>query len=236
MSLQGFINGDVDVPMSEAEINGLLGEIGALEAASPFRRKAIKRIQTRFKNAGGAVPTSGLTGKAEFENRLHMLPADVVAALKNGKLQLVDQEIYTARNIGTVSNIELMSNADVAVAGITNVNNRKLEANHHFLLTGIILLSAVNADPKAAAYDLPVANILNGEFQLQVGQTILIPKTSCNVFNTKGSNLRTGYYRLQNPKMIAPQTEIKPEIWTPNANADNTCIKFILVGVATEKN
>lgn len=220
MSLLGFVNGDVDVPMNVAAVEGLLGEIGALEQSNPVRKRAVAKLQSRLKRS--VIPTSNLTAKAEFENRLYMLPADVVAALQNGKMQLVDKLIYTNKNIGTSSNVELMSNADVSVTGLANVNNRKLEAHQHFLLTGIILQSAVNADPKVAAYDLPTANILNGEFELQIGSTTIIPRTSNHVFNTKGSESRIGYYKLENPKIIGPQTEIKPEIWTPGPNPENT--------------
>lgn len=234
MSLNGFINGDVDVPLSINAIEGLLGEIGALETANPTRKRAMVKLQSRLKR--GVIPTSNLTAKAEFENRLHLLPASVVAMLQSGKMQLVDKQIYTARNIGASSNIELMSNADVSVVGSANINNRKLEAHQHFLLTGIILQSGVNVDPKAAAYDLPTQNIINGEFELQVGSTIVVPRTSCSVFNTKETQSRVGYYKLENPKIIGPQTEIKPELWTSAANAENTCVKIILVGVITEKN
>lgn len=239
LGLNGFIGGDVDTPISEVELEGLIEEIGALDRANPTRKRAVKRMATKV-NApvkAAAPATSNLTAKAEFEKRLHLVDPSIVEALKNQRMQLVDKALYTAKKIGTATNAELMLNSDVAVAGVANLNNRKLEANQSFLVTGVIMLSAVNADEKAANYDVIGANIRNGDFQLMIGSKVLIPKTSCEVFNTAGrSDVQKGYYKLENPKMIPPQTEIKPEIFCPAPNVENTCVKIILVGATVEKN
>lgn len=235
MFLNGFL-GEIDAPVDVNFIEGLLGEIGSLDKASPLRKKAIKKLAARVNNKS-VVPTNNLTGKAEFQNRMGMLPEDIQRSLTSGDLQIVDHQFYTIKKINTNSNAELMVNSDVAVVGLTNMNQRKLEANRFFLLTGIQLLSGVGADEKAVAYDKAVANILNGEFELAIGDKIIVPRMSCSAFDSGNrTDIPTGYYKLDNPKMIASQTEIKPELWTPAANAENTCVKLVLWGVYTQKN
>jgi hypothetical protein len=233
--LNGFL-GELDVTVSEEMVDGIIGEIGSLDYAHPQRRRAVRRM-TRRMNSRSVVPTRNLTGKAEFENRMGMLPLEIQQALRKGDLQLCDYLIYTAKKIGTASNAELMVNSDVAVAGLANINNRKLEANRYFLLTGIQILSGASADPKTAEYALPEPNILNGEFELNVGDKTIIPRMSMSAFDTGSrTDVPEGFYKLDNPKMIPPLTEIKPEIWTPAPNAENTCVKIVLWGVYTQKN
>lgn len=235
MLLNGFL-GEIDAPVDVNFVDGLIGEIGSLEAANPLRRKAVKKIAARMNNKS-VVPTNNLTGKAEFQNRMGVLPQDIQRALTGGDLQLVDHQFYTIKKIGTNSNSELMVNSDVSVVGLTNMNHRKLEANRYFLLTGVQLLSGVGADEKAVAYDKPVANILNGEFELAIGDKIIIPRMSCSAFDSGNrTDIPTGFYKLDNPKMIPPQTEIKPELWTPSANVADTCVKLVYWGVYTQKN
>ncbi|NLF41549.1 MAG: hypothetical protein GX587_02525 [Bacteroidales bacterium] len=240
LGLNGFIGGDVDAPITEQELEGLIEEIGALPRSNASRKKAVSRMATKVNSTktGTAVATStsNSTAKVEFEKRLHLIDPAITEALKSQRMQIVDKNIYTAKKIGTATNAELMLNSDVAVAGVANINNRKLEANQSFLVTGIILLSCANADEKAGTYDTIPANIQNGDFQLMVGSKVLIPKISCQVFATGRNDLPKGYHRLENPKMIPPQTEIKPEIFCPAPNAENTCVKVILLGATVEKN
>lgn len=236
--LAGFIGSDTDFQISEKEMDNLVGEIGQLDRANPIRRKAVSKLARKAgSKGGGVVPTKNLSAKAEFESRLYLLPDDVVAGLKSQQMQIVDKTIYSNKSIDVAAYSELMVNSDVSVPGVTNINNRKLETNQFFLLTGITLLSGTGADAKAVSYGEIAAIIKNGDFQLRVGEKIVIPRTSCYIFDTAGqTNVQKGYYKLENPKIIPPQTEIKPELWSAGANAANTCVRIVLHGAIVEKN
>lgn len=213
MNLSGFIGSENDFRVTENEIDSIIEGIGALPKASPVRKAAVAKITQKVNSKGGGmVATKNLSAKAEFESRMYMLPPDVVAMLKSQQLQLVDKMIYCNKSIDTAAYAELMVNSDVGVPGVTNINNRKLEPNEFFLLTGVTLLSGTGLDAKAVAYGEVAAVIKNGDFQLRVGEKIVIPRTSCHMFDTAAqTNTQKGYYKLENPKLIAPQTEIKPE-------------------------
>ncbi len=223
-----------DGPFDESTIEGILNGFGELSLQA--KQGVVKKL-TAATRGRGIVSTHDLTGKAEFERRMHLLPQGIQKALRSGQLQLVDKVLYTTRLVGTESQSELMVNSDVAVAGICNLSNRKLDPNQYFLLMGVQLLSGVSSDPKAAAYDSPVNNIINGEFELTVGSTVMIPRTSCEVFRSGDiTNFPKSYWKLDNPKMISPQTEFKPFLYCPAPNADNTCVKVCFWGVITQKN
>lgn len=236
--LAGFVGSDVDFAYNEKEIDALVGEIGALDRANPMRKRAVSKLARKAgSKGGGIVATTDLSAKAEFESRMYLLPDEIVQGLKSRQLQISDRLIYTNRNIDTAAYAELMTNADTALPGVANINNRKLDVNQYFLLTGISLLSGVGADPKAVAYSTLAPIIRNGEFQLTIGANTVIPKTSCYAFDTTGqTNEPVGYYKLDNPKLIPPQTEIKPELWAGGANAANTCIRIVLHGAIVIKN
>jgi len=232
--LQGFL-GDVDAPMTNTFVEGLLGEIAQLDNSHPQKAQAIVKLKNKLKK--GIIPTNTLTAKGEFESRLHLLPANILADVQSGKLQIVDKVIYTNRSILTAQNADLMVNSDVAAPGVSNINNRKLEANQFFMLTEIVLLSGANATLAATAFGIPVSNILNGEFEMSIGSKLIIPRTSCQIFNTANRvNCLVGSYKLANPKMIPPQTEIKVSLYSAGANAATTNVSLSLVGAILEKN
>jgi hypothetical protein len=125
-----------------------------------------------------------------------------------------------------------MLNADTKLSGITNVNSRKLEENNFFLLTSIILQTGTFTDrPYDAVFGLPCREVLNGEFSLKNGDKVLVQPSSARIFDTSTRNdVIRGEWKLDNPKFIAPQVEIIPELKLPVAVPDKTAIKFILVG------
>jgi hypothetical protein len=130
-----------------------------------------------------------------------------------------------------------MLNADTKLAGITNVNSRKLEENNFFLLTAIILQTgAYSSAPHDAVFDIPCREVLNGEFSLKNGDKVLIQPSSARVFDTSTRNtVIPGEWKLDNPKFIAPQVEIIPELKLPVAVPSNTAVKLILVGAGLAK-
>jgi hypothetical protein len=225
--------------LTDEQVSGILGEIAALPRTDPRRLAAIAKIKKSQRSGNGAqvVSTSDLTAKAEFEKRIGMLPKDIQEQIRKGLLQLVDARLYARKAVGGLTSIEIMQNADNKAVGVTNVNNRKLDSGQYFLATGIRVLSAINASALAAAYDVAANDVLNGEINLEVGSTKLLPEnTPMSIFQTTSCDrYPKGYYRLENPKFIVPSREIKPELKFPVALAVNTCISFELIGVTLEK-
>ena len=74
-----------------------------------------------------------------FKNELLMaiqdpkVPAEIRQAVMKGDLKIVDAAIYSAKVLDKTSK-ELMVASDNKKEGLTNINNRKLEATNYFLL------------------------------------------------------------------------------------------------------
>jgi hypothetical protein len=232
--VQNDLDGTV---LTDNELHGVINEMAGLGANDPNRLEAIRRIQrSASSRSAGVVHTRDLTDRGEFEKRLSFLPASVRRGLAHKRLKIVDAHWYVARSIENLSMDELFKNADTKAPGVTNVNNRKLEAMNWFLLTGITLLSGLGADAKAVAYGIVTDQIANGELKLEVGSRTLLPSFSCRLFDTTNKkNVRKGYFKLDNPKFITPQSEIVAELRLSAAAPATTCVKMILHGVTLEK-
>jgi hypothetical protein len=115
---------------------------------------------------------------------------------------------------------------------ITNVNSRKLEESNFFLLTSIILQTGTfTTNPWDVKFGIPALAVLNGEFSLKNGDKVIIPSSSCRMFDTTSrKNLTKGEWKLDNPKFLSPQTEIIPELRLPTDAPANLAIKLVLVG------
>ena len=222
---------------SEEEIMGIISDIAGLDAASSCRRAFASRLKSSkgMKNSG-VVSTHNLTNVAEFDKRANQLPSDIRVALARRELKVVDDAIYTIKAMSALAQMELMANSDTKAAGVTNINHRKLDANKWFLLTGIMLQSSVNLTPSAGDFGIAAPEILNGEFSLDCGSRVVVPRTSCMLFDTTGrTNLIRGYYKLENPKWLAPEAEIVPELRLSLPTAMNTAISIILLGASVQK-
>jgi hypothetical protein len=240
--LEGFLNGEYSM-YPETAVEGLLGEIMGLDGRDARKGKAVKKLSKALSRPGStaAGPTDNLTGKAELERRISMLPPTIQQGLANRSMQITDLVLYFTKKVGKSPKLELMENADVKAVGRTNVNARKLEAGQYFLMTGYSIQSAVNADVSAANYAHPDSTITNGELELKVGSKVLIPKTSLAMNYTTGRNdVQPGYRKVDNPKLVPPQTEIIAELSrseTASATSDNDlCVRFFLHGVTVTKN
>lgn len=218
--------------MSDAEVEDFIEGLGRY----PRGRRA-RMVRKRTSPRRRVIPTSNLTAKAEFEKRFSRLPKDIQADLKTGKKQLVDSNYYSIVDFSSSKYKELMANADTKTVGLANLNGRKLDANVYFLLVGIQLeVATFSAQPYDASFAVPPAVFLNGEFKMEVGNKIIVPSVSCEVFNTANETVKKGYWKLDNPKFIPPQTEIIPELSIPAAAAATTAVKLTLWGVQVEKN
>lgn len=232
--------GNIDEPTTDENIEELLGRVARMRPGSASRRRAVRQVTRRVNNtqrvaASRAVHTKDATSKAEFAARFDQLPAEIKSGLSNKTLQLVDRQLYSVKVPGANQQFELMTNDQTAVVGKTNLNHRKLEPNKWFMLTGIQMLEGNDAtnDALGSQFLAPSEKICNGEFQLAIGGNVIVPRTSCEIFNNAHTTDRlSGFYRLDNPKLLAPQTEIKPELWlTGTVQA----VKIVLHGSMVEK-
>ena len=219
--------------LTEPEAAAAIMEV---EPEAPQAPQVMRRINRGARQSKqGVIPTGNLTIRANYSVRAHMLPDHIRQHIASGSVKIVNQAFYKILHF-TGRQGELMFNADTKKAGDTNINARKLEDNNFFLLTSIILQSATAANLATANFGLPAAQILNGEFSLKNGDKIIVPPTSARVFNTTGNDGATiGEWKLDNPKFLAPLTEIIPELKLPADVPANTAVKIVLVGAGVER-
>ena len=210
----------------------LLG-LGELPADAPAK----KEVRQAMKAKTSQLSTKSVTGKALFEKMLPKLPADIQKAIRAGQLQLVDEIYYVRRAMAGISDKEIMEAADTKTVGITNVNNRKLEANKWSLLCAIQVLSGKGANVENTEYGIADKRILNGEFELEVGSTVIVPNISATVFDTKNrADVLAGYWADFDPQFITPNTEIKPRLKLAAPAEAETNVHLALHVVSVAKN
>jgi hypothetical protein len=179
-------------------------------------------------------------GKAQFFAAGSVLPVEIKEALNARQLTLVDSVLYSARFLKSDTTIELMQASDTQREGITNVNNRKLEASQYMLLNGIRLQAkTLTEETETALTDADFASvpllgvIANGELDIVVAGKNLFPRNSCQIFNSGTNQQLNGYFALDCPKLIVPQAEIVPTLRLNHAAAANTAVRLELHGVKT---
>lgn len=242
LGLNGFLEAqenDLDVIVADDnELDGIIEELGRLPRKAPQRKKFNRIIRKNKTFQKRALATNQLSAKAEFEKRLHLLPASIRRELQAGKLQIVEGNLYAIKAADQVSVLECFANGDDKTVGETNLNARKLEANQFFLVTAIRLQYGTGANPKAidfSSFELPAA-VKNGEFTLELGNEVLIPDVSSEIFNTYGMTDRPkGYYKLENPKLLKPQIEVNAELKFASTTAENAAVKIELIGATIAK-
>jgi hypothetical protein len=224
---------------SEFELMGVMTDeelLGALDKAPQAERKAFLKRLKQPKAAPQVVAPAGGNSRGEFEKRLHLLPKEIQAGLASKTLQAVDVAYYVTKNVSNNKVVKMLKDDDNKVVGISNISSAKLEKGNVMLLSGIILLGANNsATAEGGAFYVLPEYIRNGEFEFKANGTTLIPSTSCEVFNTDGTERQMGYYKLDNAKIIYDQQAMELNLeWGQNA-VDPQFIKAILVGTAVTK-
>jgi hypothetical protein len=218
--------------LTDSEMEGVIGEAATLDPTDPQRQQFVARVNKGAKTKQSVIPTDDLRIRAAYSIRAHMLPEHIRRAIASNAIKIVNNAFYRIFDFSALKQNDLMLNADTKLSGVTNVNSRKLEENNFFLLTSIILQSGKFTDkPYDADFGFPCKEILNGEFSLKNGDKVLVQPSSARIFETSSrNNLIRGEWRLDNPKFIAPQVEIIPELKLPVAAPAKTAIKLILVG------
>lgn len=223
---------------NDRELEGILNEAAQLDPSDPQRQEFVKRVNKGAKSKGAQViPTDDLRIRAAYSARMHMLPDHIRMAIAKNAVKVVNNCFYRIIDISGLKQTDLMFNADTKLSGVTNVNSRKLEENNYFLLTSIILQSGTfTTHAWDADFTFPCKEIVNGEFSLKNGDKILVQPSSARIFDTSSrNNLYRGEWKLDNPKFIAPMTEIIPELKMPVAVPDKTAVKLVLVGAGLVK-
>ena len=185
-----------------------------------------------------ATNATGSRSRAEFEKRISMLPKEIQVGLANQSLQAVDTAYYVVKTISGSKVIKMFKDDDNKVVGSSNISSGKLEKGNYFLLYGLQLLGGVgdnNDTPGSVNYDVVPDYLRNGEFEFKANGTVLVPNTSCEVFQTTGKDTFKGLWVLDNPKIIRDQQSIELNIeWSANA-PQNSYLKAILRGTAVIK-
>lgn len=181
-----------------------------------------------------------ITAKGWLLSKLGEMPIEVQKAYADKRLKIVDSVIYSQKCMAGAVTIDLMENSDTASAGVTNLNNRKMEALNYFCVTGVRLLSKTvtpsssaitQAEINSAALDLPTAFLANGELEIQVGGKVAFPRNSCRCFSAENDKEGKGYMALESPFIITPQTEIVPTLRVATgATTTNEVVRIELIG------
>jgi len=224
---------------SEYNLLGAMSEddfLQALELSGPNDKKKLFR---KMQNQSRAVSTAtGSRSRAEFEKRISLLPKEIQQGLASQSLQAVDTAYYVVKTISGSKVIKMFKDDDNKVVGTSNISSGKLEKGNYFLLYGIQLLGGVGDSADSAGtvnYDVIPDYVRNGEFDFKANGTVLVPNTSCEVFNTQGKDTFQGLFVLDNPKIVRDQQGIELNIeWAINAPT-NTYLKCILRGTAVIK-
>lgn len=232
MDLKGITDGEF---VNNASLLGaladdpqeLLGRIARMskDKQSKFFKNMAKRPQ---------VVAGGGNSRNDAEQKLNMLPKEIIDGLANKRLQLADTRFYVVKDIAAKNNIDVFQGTDQKNVGLANLANQKLEKDNWFLLFGIIMIYGESAGGFAACDFSHIPPVIrNGEIELQAGNKSLIGLTDCSIFDTRNrSDIPVGWYKLESSKWIEPQTEIKmPLKFTAPANA-NALLKVIFVGTS----
>ena len=178
------------------------------------------------------------TSKMEMNEMMALLPSEIREGLASGNLKLVDAVIYSSKALDNATSKELMAASDNQREGITNLNNRKLEALQYFMLKGIRLRTATIEGSDAiteqniaeADYSKAIdAKVANGELEILVSGKTAFPRNSCGVFQTNEVAL-SGYHELDCPRLIAPQSEIVPTLRTYGSTGGRVVARIELHG------
>ncbi len=177
--------------------------------------------------------TKNLSGKALLERRMHLLPKEIREALHNGQLSITDYVIYGIVDGNDKNAFSIISNAQSKQLGTTNIGNGKLPSNTAFLLMSISLQEAVydSTNDKYGDFDLLSEDSRKGEWTLKIGNKPVFDGQPTEMFYRPEVKGIKGEWKLENPKLIMPQTDIDFSV-NFTANTKNR-FRVILRGVAT---
>lgn len=195
------------------------------------------------------------TSRSKFITKLVELPVKIQELIRTNQNQLNDGEIYSVVALGAAATSlnDLFAPDGAKVVGVRNIANQKLDAEKHFLVSGIEIqygIDAVNADGCGATFGFePIpAKVFNGELEITQNGRKIFSKQSMGGFMTGvvASSIAVGpltavangraIIKLDNPKWINPQEELKARMeWKVAPGVANSFIKIRLVGTVNER-
>lgn len=221
---------------SEVNLLGAMNDqefLAAVESAPPADKVKLFR---RMKGANSSSSGS----RREFEKRIALLPADVQKGLANQSLQITDTFLYVVKSLDGSKNIKMFRDDDNKVTGFSNISSAKLEKGNFFLLHSLRIMYGVSdagvTDPFGVNFDLLPDFIRNGEFEFKANASTIVPVTSCEAFNTKGSNrVVQNTFLLDNPKMLRDQQVFELNLEWGKAAPERSWLKAVLIGSSLVK-
>lgn len=193
--------------------------IGALDARpAEVQRNVIERIRNYR-------PSGQTKARAEFEARLAMLPARIRKGLASGAIQLFDTTLYNTRQVSETA-IEIFKNDDAKRVGVCNISRQQLDKDVVFLLFGVqvlysqaLTLAGAGNNQPFLALDHPsylatptdvVAALQRSEMSLRVNSKLFFDELPvANTLHNSQLEQLPGFLRLDNPKVIPDQVDIK---------------------------
>ena len=226
---EGEYNNNADLLGIDTEGADLLGRIAKLPKEQ--QAKAIKQIIK-----GKIVPSvaGNASSRHEMEQRFNQLPKDIRDGLLNKRLQLADTRFYVVKDISSRNSIDVFQGTDQKGVGLGNIANQKLEKDNWFIMYAIIMRFAINPTGPLDADFTHIAPIIrNGEFELEAGNKKLVGLTDNTVFDTRDRHdIPIGFYKLENTKILEPQTEIKMPVKFAAATGVTTFLRVEIVGTS----
>ncbi len=165
--------------------------------------------------------------------------ASLSEQLRRGDKQVVDQMIYRTRAINGSAVVDMFRDDDVKIPGVGNISKGMNEKGYPFALVGLVLTMGTAAgdtqtEIHSVNYDVIPAPVRNGEFEVKVGDNIVIPSSSLELFDTSNRDIRKGLYVLDSAKLIEDQVALRMEIKLPSAIVAgipaNSYLKIGLIG------
>lgn len=207
----------------------------------------------QMKSQGRPVAIKGeiATGKSatsrdEAMKRLNQIDdKNIIEGLKAGRLALADSRYYFVKTIAAVTQVKMIKNDDAKSNGLTNVAQAKLDTGTWFMLTGMSLRTGLYPTDathiKESVFDLKAlttlaceASVANGDFEFRVngGKHVLPKDTSCSIFCSGRTDQPLGYYHLESPKWIKPDSEMFFDINLAFAGTALTACRLELFGMS----
>jgi len=159
----------------------------------------------------------------------------LAAEIKSQKRKVVDSVLYGTRLAGGKQQVRIFLDDDKKSPGVTNISSAKLEKDQVMVITGIQILSGIEAADNVHAVDFGkiAKEIANGEITFKVNGTEMLSKSSMSTFAKDQSiNELAGYVELENPLVVKSQVSIDLQIETGAAIVAHTFIKVLLHGAS----
>lgn len=163
----------------------------------------------------------------------------IATAVLEGRSRMADFALYSIVDGSGKTMIRLFESQDKEEIGIKNIAAARLEKGEVFMASGIILLAKTSIEVEYDAVAMSklkfgsideIPGLSNGEWEFEVNNSIIVPKSSMHMFVTTGYNVPVGMYPMVNPKILEDNVPLSLTIETKIALPAKTAVKAILYG------